>query len=373
MKISGEATPNTVSSNVPANNERRRFLLHAAAAGAVSLFPLASALSAENRAVEKYGFRSRMVRTNGINMHVVEQGSGPLVLLVHGFPESWYSWRHQLSALAAAGYRVVAPDMRGYGKTEIPKDVDAYTILQLVGDLTGLVEALGEKTCTIVGHDFGAVVAWNACLLRPDCFKAIAALSVPYAPRRATAPLPALRQLMGNRFFYIDYFQAPGVADAELDADPAKTLRALFFTASAEGDLMRGNIRPVWKGGKFLDTLIDMGKPPSWLSEDDFAYYVGEFRRTGFTGGLNWYRNLDRNWELMAAYQDARIAVPALFITGAEDPVQRQTKPNFDALPDMVPHLSKRLILQKCGHWTQQEKPDEVNAELLQFLKGLAA
>jgi pimeloyl-ACP methyl ester carboxylesterase len=359
--------------NLLTDNSRRKFLGTMAVAGATSLLPWVSAIAAEDTSTTVSKFKSRIVETNGIKMHIVEQGNGPLVLLVHGFPECWYSWRHQISVLADAGYRVVAPDMRGYGKTDIPKDIGAYTILELVGDLTGLLDALGEKTCSIVGHDFGAVVSWNACLLHPNRFKAIAALSVPYSPRHATPPLPALRRLIGNRFFYIDYFQTPGIADAELNEDVAKTLRAVFFTGSAESDLMRGNIRPVWKGGKYLDILIDMGKPPTWMTDEDFNYYVMEFKRNGFTGGLNWYRNLDRNWELMAAYQDAKITVPALFITGAEDPIQRQTKPNFDALPDMVPHLTKRLVLQRCGHWTQQEKPGEVNAELLQFLKSVAA
>lgn len=353
------------------HGNRRRLLKATLATGLASLFPGSFAYAADEKTATAHGFGFRMIETNGIKMRIVEQGTGPLVLLVHGFPESWYSWRHQISVLANAGYRVIAPDMRGYGQTDSPKAIEAYTIIELVNDLTGLLDKLGEKTSTIVGHDFGAVVSWNACLLHPDRFTAIAALSVPYSPRRESPPLATLRQLMGGRFFYIDYFQNPGVADAELNQDVGKTLRALFFTASAEGDLMRGrNSAPV---RKYLDSLIDMGKPPSWLTTEDFDYYVTEFERSGFTGGLNWYRNLDRNWELMAAYQNARITVPAVFITGAEDPVQRQTKPNFDVLPDMVPGLTKRLVLKNCGHWTQQERPHEVNAELLQFLKGVTA
>lgn len=315
----------------------------------------------------------RTVETNGIRMHIAEQGSGPLVLLCHGFPESWYSWRHQLPVLAAAGYRAVAPDMRGYGQTDRPEAIDQYTQLHHVGDMVGLLDALGAETAVIVGHDWGAPVAWNSTLVRPDRFRAVAALSVPYAARGAARPTEALRQAAGDRFMYMLYFQTPGVAEAELEQDVPKTLRRLLYCAS--GDAPRGSS---WGAGqprdaKLLDTMPEPEHLPRWLGPADLDFYVAEFRRTGFRGGLNWYRNLDRSWELMAAWRGARIHRPALFIAGDRDGVIARMKLQLERLGDVVPGLRNRVLLPGCGHWTQQERPGEVNAELIPFLQSLDA
>jgi pimeloyl-ACP methyl ester carboxylesterase len=317
------------------------------------------------------GVAHRIVDTNGIRMHVAEQGSGPAVLLCHGFPESWYSWRHQLSALAAAGYRAMAPDMRGYGRTDGPAEIDRYTMLHHVGDMVGLLDALGERTAVIVGHDWGGPVAWNAALMRPDRFRAVAVLSVPYSPRGSVRPTVALRQAAGDHFMYMLYFQEPGVAEAELEGDVRATLRRVL--SSASGDAPAGQEwRPIMpKTARFLDALVDPTLLPGWLTEADLDVYTAEFQRTGFRAGLSWYRAMDLTWELMAAYHHARVMQPALFIAGDRDLVIAMQRRALDQMKETVPNLSRLVMLPGCGHWTQQERPAEVNAELITFLRGL--
>ena len=317
----------------------------------------------------------RTIETNGIRMHVAEAGRGPLVVMCHGFPESWYSWRHQLMALAAAGYHAVAPDMRGYGQTDAPEAMEAYTLLHLVGDIVGLVAALGEKAAVVAGHDWGAPVAWHAALLRPDIFRAVVGLSVPFRPRGSARPTTVMPQT-DEAMFYQIYFQAPGVAEAELGRDPRATIRRLLYTGS--GDLpTRGDgtglVGMVRRGGGFLEYTVDPEMLPAWLTDADIAFYAGEYARTGFRGGLNWYRNIDRNWELLASYAGALVSVPALYVAGDRDlvvrfPSMNQLIPN---LSKFVPQLRRTVMLPGCGHWTQQERPAEVNAAMLAFLETL--
>ena len=313
----------------------------------------------------------RTVETNGIRMHIAEAGAGPLVLLCHGFPESWYSWRYQLPALAAAGYHAVAPDMRGYGQTDRPEAIDQYTQLHLVGDMVGLVEALGEQQCVIAGHDWGAPVAWNSALLRPDVFRAVIGLSVPFSPRGGMQPTAGMKLMAGDNFFYILYFQEPGKAEAELDVDPRKVLRQMLYSASGDPK-PEERWRPAMpKTAKFLDATVDPAVLPSWLSEADLDFYTAEFTRTGFRGGLNWYRNMDRTWQLMAPWNGQKVQVPALFIAGDRDAVITFARAGFDNLPQNLPNLKKSVMLPGCGHWTQQERPAEVNAEMIAFLQSL--
>ena len=318
----------------------------------------------------------RTIETNGIRMHIAEQGSGPLVVLCHGFPESWYSWRHQLPALAEAGFHAVAPDMRGYGQSDRPHEIDQYTLLHLVGDMVGLLDALGAESAVIAGHDWGAPVAWHAALLRPDRFRAVIALSVPFRPRGPVRPTTMMPQTE-NAVFYQLYFQEPGVAEAELERDPRATIRRLAYVASgdARGEAAAPSpdgVGMVPRGGGFLG---GGGDPPvpSWLTQADIDYFASEFARTGFRGGLNWYRNIDRNWELLAPYAGARVTVPALYVAGDRDLVvafrgMDQLIPN---LKKFVPALRQTIMLPGCGHWTQQERPREVNAAMVEFLKGL--
>jgi len=313
--------------------------------------------------------RHRFIDTNGIRVHVAEAGEGPLVILCHGFPESWYSWRHQIPALAAAGFHVVAPDQRGYGQTDAPAPVEAYTQQHLVGDVVGLVHALGETQACIVGHDWGAPVAWNAALWRPDVFRAVAALSVPWSDRAPLAPTQGMRQLFGDNFFYILYFQTPGVAEHELYRDVRATLRRFLFGASGNGpDLMRSMTNPLHRRATFLEQLPEPKELPPWLTEADLDYFVAEFERTGFRGGLNWYRNMDRTWELSAAFQGKQIEQPALFVSGDRDLIRMN--PGYEAaMRAVVPHLRPVVLLPGIGHWTQQEAPDAVNDALIGFLR----
>ncbi len=320
-------------------------------------------------------FQHRFIQTNGIRMHIAEAGAGPLVVLCHGFPESWYSWRHQLAALADAGYHAVAPDMRGYGQTDRPEAIDQYSLLHLVGDIVGLIDALGEPTAVVAGHDWGAPVAWHAALLRPDRFRGVVGLSVPFRPRGSTRPTTVMPQT-ADALFYQLYFQEPGVAEAEFERDPRTTVNTLL--AGGSGDAARGGgggiVGMVPRAGGFLDPR-GPGALPAWLTEADIDFYGAEFKRTGFRGGLNWYRNIDRNWELLAAFKGATITVPALYVAGDRDMVVRF--PGMDrllpALKDFIPGLRKTLMLPGCGHWTQQERPREVNVAMLEFLKTLDA
>ncbi len=321
--------------------------------------------------------RHRQVQVGALSMHLAEAGAGPLVLLCHGFPECWYSWRHQLGALAAAGYHAVAPDLRGYGRTSAPAPVEAYSILHLVGDLTGLLDVLGQKQAVVVGHDWGSLLAWNAALLRPDRFRAVVGMSVPFIPRLPIRPTEMMKAMAGDRFFYILYFQEPGKAEAELDPRAREMLRGMLYTASGSidpGRLRRAAELP--KTARFLDAMTQPEKLPDWLSEEDLAVYVTEFERTGFRGGLNWYRNFDRNWELLAPFADLRVQVPALFVGGLRDAVVTGPElagegPAVQMLPSFCDDLRGKVLIEGAGHWNQQEAPERTNAALLDFLAGL--
>jgi epoxide hydrolase A/B len=319
--------------------------------------------------------RQRTIQTNGIQMHIAEAGEGPLVVLCHGFPESWYSWRHQLPALAAAGYHAVAPDMRGYGRTDAPAEIDRYTIFHLVADVTGLCDALGARDFAIVGHDWGSIVAWNAALLRPDRVRGVVGVSVPFFPRGPVPPTQMFKALAGDGFMYILYFQEPGKAERELDRDPTKTMRMLLYSAS--GSLPRDTPRRnLPKTAGFLDAMSEPPSLPAWLRAEDLAFYAAEFARTGFRGGLNWYRNFDRNWELLAPWSDAKVTVPASFIGGLRDvvvtgPEGNGPGPMVQMLPSFCSDLRGTTLLADAGHWTQQEDPAGTNKALLEFLGSL--
>jgi pimeloyl-ACP methyl ester carboxylesterase len=324
----------------------------------------------------------RTIESNGIRLNIAEQGKGPLVLMCHGFPESWYSWRHQIDALAAAGFHAVAPDMRGYGKSDAPEAIDQYTMFHLVGDMVGLLDALEAPTAVIVGHDWGATVAWQAARLRPDRFRAVAGLSVPFRPRGPVPPTSIMPQTADAQFYML-YFQQPGLAEAELERDPRVTVSNMLYGASGDGVGAIAAAAPssgaapgigmVPRGGGMLRGAGAPATLPAWLSEADLDFYAGEFKRSGFRGGLNYYRNLDRNWELMAPFADVRVTLPALYIAGDRDLVV--LSPGMDQflsnLKHFIPALRNILMLPGCGHWTQQERPSEVSAALLEFICSL--
>jgi epoxide hydrolase A/B len=289
----------------------------------------------------------RRIATNGIELHVEEAGAGPLVVLCHGFPELAHSWRHQLSALAEAGYHAVAPDMRGFGRSSIPAEVEAYDLETLRGDMVGLLAALGAERAVFVGHDWGAGLVWDLARAEPDRVAAVVGMSVPFTPRAPAPPLGLLRQFLGEDF-YIVWFQEPGVADAALARDVRRTL-----TTSR-----------VWTA-RWADE-DEEPRRPDWLPEEDLQVYVDAFERTGFEGGLSWYRNIDRNWERSAHLADRPIERPALFVVGSEDPVRRFMP--AEAMDGWVTDLREVVVLDGAGHWIQQERPGEVNAALLRFL-----
>ncbi len=311
------------------------------------------------------------ITSNNIQMRIALQGSGPLVLFCHGWPESWYSWRHQMAALATEGYRVVAPDMRGYGHTDAPADLAQYTILHLVGDMVGVLKALGETSAVVVGHDWGAPVAWHCAMLRPDLFRGVVGMSVPFAPPGPVDVMAYLRK-QGIHNFYWQYFQEPGVAEAEFEADIEAALRRIHFSGSGDGP-PRATFGMIDAGKGFLGNTVEPPSLPAWMDADDLAYYASQFRHSGFRGGLNWYRNMTRNWELMGPWRGCVIRQPALFIAGVHDSVLKfpASQSQIDNYGKTLPGLRGCHIIEGSGHWVQRERAAQVNDLLLGFLKGL--
>ena len=315
----------------------------------------------------------RHIQTNDISMHVAEAGEGFPVLFCHGFPELWYSWRHQLRALAAAGFHAIAPDQRGYGGTDAPAAIGAYSIHHLVGDLTGLLDALGIVKAVVVGHDWGGIVAWQMALLAPHRVERVVGVNTPFFPRAPMRPSALMHAISQGHFNYVLYFQTPGVAEAELEADVRRTLRGFLQApdrARLEALLATGPQAMGPAEGGLLDRLPD-APHGDFLTAEDFEVFATAFARTGFRGGLNWYRNFDYNWETTAYLVGARVKQPALMISAELDPVLR---PEMAAgMAAWVPHLRATHVVKDCGHWTQQEKPEEVNRLLIDFLADLHA
>lgn len=317
--------------------------------------------------------RHRTIEAPAGRLHLVEQGTGPLVLLVHGFPESWFSWRYQLPALAAAGYRAVALDVRGYGRSSKPAATRDYRMLALVEDNVALVHALGEDAAVIIGHDWGSNIAAGSALLHPEIFRAVGLLSVPYAPPGGPRPTDVFTRMGGEAEFYVSYFQEPGRAEAEVEPDVRGWLAGFFAALSADTMPARDEPDPhfVSRGGGRLRDRFPSGRLPSWLTEADLDVYAGEFERTGMTGALNRYRNMDRDWEDLAPYAGAPIKQPSLFIGGGLDASTTWMADAIDAYPSTLPGLVSSHIVDGCGHWIQQERPDEVNQLLTAWLDSL--
>lgn len=312
------------------------------------------------------------IAVNGVNLRCVVEGQGPLAILVHGWPESWYSWRHQIAPLTQAGYRVVVPDVRGYGGSDKPEPVEAYDMESLIGDVLGLIHHFGQTRALLIGHDWGAPVVWNTTALHPDRVNAVVALSVPYSPRGKISSIALWKQIYAGRFFYQLYFQQPKLPEKELEADVRTTLRKIYYAAS--GDAPKGLFRSDKKPeAGLLDDLPDPERLPGWLTEEDLDYYVSQFEASGFRGPLNRYRNQDRDFQRLTALTGARIARPAGFVAGSRDGVLRFV-PNVDLVENMkrwMDDLRMCALIEGAGHWVQQERPAEVNGLLLRFLASL--
>jgi pimeloyl-ACP methyl ester carboxylesterase len=321
---------------------------------------------------------TQILHVNGMPMNIAQSGTGAAVLLCHGFPETHYSWRKQIQPLADAGYRVIAPDLRGFGKTYAPKDVDRYGLSDLAGDLVGLLDALNVRDAVIVGNDWGATLAWHAALVRPDRFRAVAAVGVPMMGR-PPAPPTTLFATNDEGEFYVKYFQREGEAEAELEADVAMSLRKILYAASGDaGPRVPGDATPnpfgmVRQPGELLGQLPYPKHLPAWISENDLDAFIAAFRVSGFRGGLNYYRNMDRNWRDQAVFTGLKVTVPALFMVGKRDPGNAipGMQDIIKGMPGLVPHLKGVVVFPGAGHWLPQEIPELFNARLIDFLKKL--
>jgi pimeloyl-ACP methyl ester carboxylesterase len=313
--------------------------------------------------------RHHMLDVPGGQIHAVVQGDGPLVVLIHGFPEGWRSWRHQLPALAGAGFRAVAIDVRGYGASSRPVDTEGYRMLAHVADTVGVVRALGAGTATVVGHDWGSPIAAACALMRPDVVTAVGLLGVPYTPRGEVRPSAAFAQAGGGEEFYVSYFQQPGRAEAEIAADVRSWLRGFYVALSGDAPAVPGwfTIPP---GAAMRDRLpVDAPLPP-WITEAEFEAHAAELERNGLTGPLSRYRNMDRDWEDLAAFDGATIRQPAIFIAGALDTSIAWLADAVEHQATWLPGLTGTHLLDGCGHWVQQERSAEVSELLVNWLRG---
>ncbi len=307
------------------------------------------------------------IELEGIRCHYALAGSGPLVVLVHGFPELWYSWREQLSALAAAGFRAVAPDLRGFGESSVPERVEDYSLLEHGADIQGLIAALGEQRAVLVGHDWGANLVWLMALRYPQLVRAVVALSVPFYPEPRDPS--AIKAFASGHFNFMQYFQRPGAVEAEFERDPRGFLRRFFYGLS--GDAPRGTVEHLFQEKPANATLMDgFPAPPAelpWLRERDLDRYVSAFERTGLSGALGFYRNLERDYPALKEIYRHRLEQPVLFLGGAEEPTLRFG--SLDPMRRSLPNLRQAIVLPGCGHWVQQERAAAVNEALVAFLK----
>lgn len=321
------------------------------------------------------------IATNGIELHYESIGEGPLVVFCHGWPESWYSWRHQLPAVADAGFQAVALHMRGYGQTTAPAAIESYVITALVGDVIGAIAGLGADRAVVVGHDWGSPVAWYSALLRPDVVRAVACLSVPYmAPTGGLPDGITVNDLMRmgageGRDYYRCFFQEPGVAEADLERDVRRSMLGALYTLSGDA-VANGALEAPHDGSfpadrSFVDSLVVPDALPGWLSTADLDVYVEEIERSGFRGGLNWYRNIDRIPDALAPWVGATIEQPSMYLGGDLDLIAGNTPDMIDAMNASLPDLRHCELLEGAGHWLQQERPDEVNTALIEFLRSL--
>ncbi|KAK9136845.1 hypothetical protein Sjap_007439 [Stephania japonica] len=308
----------------------------------------------------------RIVGVNGTNLHIAEKGQGPVVLLLHGFPELWFSWRHQITGLSSLGYRAVAPDLRGYGDSDAPTSVHAYSCLHVVGDMIALIDSLGADQVLLVGHDWGALIAWYMCLFRPDRVRALVNLSVPFSSRHPSVkPIERNRAFFGDQY-YTCRFQEPGVMEAEIARVGVERALKKFFTSIDPGPLIIPD--ETWFGDSSTPVIL-----PSWLSEEDAQYYVSKFEKKGFTGPLNYYRMMDRDWELMAPWTATQVKVPTKLVVGSMDLVYNlpgiKKYVHGGGFKENVPLLDEVVVIDGAGHFVNQERPQEINTHIHEFFQ----
>jgi pimeloyl-ACP methyl ester carboxylesterase len=355
----------------------RRTFVQAASVGAATavLNPAHSAAKLATRAPEASSshlpeISHRQVRANGIQMHIAEAGTGFPVICLHGFSELWHSWRFQLPAIAAAGFHAVAPDQRGYGRTDAPRDIESYSMRHLTADIVGLIDALGARQAVLVANDWGSGVAWACAQLYPERVAAMFHLNIPYAKRGEEPPTTFIGKFAGGRFNFALYLQQPGVAEAELEKDPKDTLRR--FRHALSGDAPPGTVEYLFMkkpaGTPMLEGMPRPSKQPSWFTDADLEYQAAEFARTGFRGGLNWYRNMDRDWRELPQLGATTIKQPVSYMGGRRDPTVIYAP--MDPMIAAVPKLRQIKYLEGCGHWVQEERSEDVNRELIEFLRN---
>jgi pimeloyl-ACP methyl ester carboxylesterase len=315
--------------------------------------------------------RETRIEANGLGFYLGEAGNPeqPLVLMLHGFPECWASWRFQLPVLAESGYYAVAPDLRGYGGTDAPEGVAAYSQRELVRDVVALIEALGHSEAVLVGHDFGSALAWQVARENPEKVRGLVALSVPYGGPAPEPPTETMKRRFGDHFFYMLYFQQPEIPERELEADVGDSLRRIFHALSGDADM--NQVFGPRKGGGFLDTMPRPAEQPHWMREVDLDYYVSRFREHGFTGPLNWYRALDLHWRQTRRDQHWQITPPTIFIAGRQDPVIALNRKALERMPEYLDDHRGTWLLDDCGHWTQMEQPAQVTSLLMEFIETL--
>lgn len=324
----------------------------------------------------------KFIDTNGITLRAAVEGEGPLIIMVHGCPESWFSWRRQIPVIAEAGYKVVAIDVRGYGGSDKPHAIEEYTLKKIGADIVGVIDFFEEDQAILIGHDWGGPIVWYTSLLNENRISAVAGLSVPYFPQREVSPLDAFEVIYKDKFFYQLYFQKEGVAESEFEPDLRKYLESTYFSIDARGmkKQFENPLNAMNKGpnAKYLDDVVEFESYPDWINKDEMNYLINEFENSGMRGPLNRYRAQKIDFEELKDFRDKKLKQPAALMVGSLDPVNffigdgyKDTEHLKEVFEPVYENLIKTELINDVGHWTQQEAPEEVNRFLIDFLKQI--
>jgi len=324
----------------------------------------------------------KFIDTNGITLRAAVEGEGPLIIMVHGCPESWFSWRRQIPVIAEAGYKVAAIDVRGYGGSDKPHAIEEYTLKKIGADIVGIIDFFEEDQAILIGHDWGGPIVWYTSLLNENRISAVAGLSVPYFPQREVSPLDAFEVIYKDKFFYQLYFQKEGVAESEFEPDLRKYLESTYFSIDARGmkKQFENPLNAMNKGpnAKYLDDVVEFESYPDWINKDEMNYLINEFENSGMRGPLNRYRAQRIDFEELKDFRDKKLKQPAALMVGSLDPVNffigdgyKDTEHLKEVFEPVYENLIKTELINDVGHWTQQEAPEEVNKFLLDFLKQI--